>query len=475
MVENPSSEPSVNPVGLQIAQAFGVENVYLLRHVTDEEFSKKCEEMLSEKKKTFADILAWRDYMEDIKNPRPQLYVVTARIVDTVSKLPLPDGEAYNGFQDKRSISWFVKEIQGTSKLFQLSCRAEWLFLTNACKPLVRSAMLKQVECNCGDEVWMHDYDQMLAVAEDYLTTKYRRSDDPSRYEARIINVRQRSAESVYAYLDRVTELVSQGQNCGLQLSPEQVCSAFRLGLLGRLRKTANVQFSTVTRASTLASELTRFSELNPWVLESSSTDRVETALIAAGLVLSTDVMKKTFSTASDELVATRQVTMCLILLDAKSTEFMLYWQPYVIDTGLPGCDGLFGRDILQWGDTGLEVLTTDGLLSISKFLCTADELKCCQSTYRIDEDLLLPPDDNLVCDRDAMGPVDDDNDDTGTITSCADNVDPKLLKVNRLEVETVLILIPYHYFCLINRPLLLLLNQHDIVIGPGCDLTRGS
>ncbi|KAF4653880.1 hypothetical protein FOL46_008961 [Perkinsus olseni] len=190
MVENPSSEPSVNPVGLQIAQAFGVENVYLLRHVTDEEFSKKCEEMLSEKKKTFADILAWRDYMEDIKNPRPQLCesstasrthgsltsdepdVVTARIVDTVSKLPLPDGEAYNGFQDKRSISWFVKEIQGTSKLFQLSCRAEWLFLTNACKPLVRSAMLKQVECNCGDEVWMHDYDQMLAVAEDYLTTK---------------------------------------------------------------------------------------------------------------------------------------------------------------------------------------------------------------------------------------------------------------------------------------------------------------
>ncbi|KAF4756276.1 hypothetical protein FOZ62_017545 [Perkinsus olseni] len=606
MVENPSSEPSVNPVGLQIARAFGVENVYLLRHVTDEEFSKKCEEMLTEKKKTFADILAWCDYMEDIKNPRPQLCesstasrthgsltsdepdVVTARIVDTVSKLPLPDGEAYNGFQDRRSISWFVKEIQGTSKLFQLSCRAEWLFLTNACKPLVRSAMLKQVECDCGDEVWMHDYDQMLAVAEDYLTTKYRRSDDPSRYEARIINVRQRSAESVYAYLDRVTELVSQGQNCGLQLSPEQVCSAFRRGLLGRLRKTANVQFSTVTRASTLASELTRFSELNPWVLESSSTDRVgvsqasttvnnnnnnangtadrssrtyisdvefnflrsnryciafaksgscprtncrfthasikdvrdkissqerpvndatantttvaaasipsgstpltattngktdskqvtstakycsddvsenstlrvpqlsdffvevdtgcsssiitskvETTLIAAGLVLSTDVMKKTFSTASDELVATRQVTMCLVLLDAKSTEFMLYWQPYVIDTGLPGCDGLFGRDILQWGDTGLEVLTTDGLLSISKFLCTADELKCCQSTYRIKEDLLLPPDDNLVCDRDAMGPVDDDNDDTGTIASCADNVDPKLLKVNRLK-----------------------------------------
>ncbi|KAF4661132.1 hypothetical protein FOZ61_003489 [Perkinsus olseni] len=74
MVENPSSEPSVNPVGLQIAHAFGVENVYLLRYVTDEEFAEKCEEMLTDKKTTVADILTWCDYMESIEDTRPQLY-----------------------------------------------------------------------------------------------------------------------------------------------------------------------------------------------------------------------------------------------------------------------------------------------------------------------------------------------------------------------------------------------------------------
>ncbi|EER11294.1 hypothetical protein Pmar_PMAR012053 [Perkinsus marinus ATCC 50983] len=57
MVENPPTTPS-SPVGLQIAEAFGVENIYLLRRVTDGEFTKKCEEMLTDKKATFGDILA---------------------------------------------------------------------------------------------------------------------------------------------------------------------------------------------------------------------------------------------------------------------------------------------------------------------------------------------------------------------------------------------------------------------------------
>ncbi|KAF4707058.1 hypothetical protein FOZ62_009332, partial [Perkinsus olseni] len=74
MVENPSSDSSVNPAGLQIAQAFGVENVYLLRYVSDEEFAEKCEEMLTDEKTTVADILTWCDYMESIEDTRPQLY-----------------------------------------------------------------------------------------------------------------------------------------------------------------------------------------------------------------------------------------------------------------------------------------------------------------------------------------------------------------------------------------------------------------
>ncbi|KAF4741829.1 hypothetical protein FOZ62_006507, partial [Perkinsus olseni] len=74
MVENPSSEPSVNPVGLQIAHALGVENVYLLRYVTDEESADKCEEMLTDEKKSVADILTWCDYMESIESTRLQMY-----------------------------------------------------------------------------------------------------------------------------------------------------------------------------------------------------------------------------------------------------------------------------------------------------------------------------------------------------------------------------------------------------------------
>ncbi|KAF4741106.1 hypothetical protein FOZ62_013584, partial [Perkinsus olseni] len=58
----------------QIAHAFGVENVYLLRYVTDEEFAEKCEEMLTDNKTTVADILTWCDYMESIEDTRPQLY-----------------------------------------------------------------------------------------------------------------------------------------------------------------------------------------------------------------------------------------------------------------------------------------------------------------------------------------------------------------------------------------------------------------
>ncbi|KAF4683517.1 hypothetical protein FOZ60_009018 [Perkinsus olseni] len=88
MVENPSSESSVNPVGLEIAQAFGVENVYLLRYVTDEEFADKCEEMLTDKKKSVADILTWCDYMESIENTRPQMYrSVSVSIKDVRDKM----------------------------------------------------------------------------------------------------------------------------------------------------------------------------------------------------------------------------------------------------------------------------------------------------------------------------------------------------------------------------------------------------
>ncbi|KAF4650348.1 hypothetical protein FOL47_001230 [Perkinsus chesapeaki] len=297
MVENPpASTPT--PVSQQIASAFGVstENISILRHITNDEFNMKTDELQQQQELGFATVLAWRDYMEGIKNPPSQSTVpslsassghsdedpelVTARIVETVTKLPVPDGECYNGYQDRRSISWYLKEIQGTVRLYQLSARAEWLFLTNAFKPHARSALLKEVERDCGPQVWMYDFGEMVAAAHDYLSTKYRRSDDPSRYEGRIINIKQRNGESVFAYLDRSSDLVSQGLNCGLQLSEEQICNAYRRGLLSKLRKTANVQFSTLTRASKLASELSRFAELNPWVLDSNTSDKFNSAQV---------------------------------------------------------------------------------------------------------------------------------------------------------------------------------------------------
>ncbi|KAF4739266.1 hypothetical protein FOZ63_006868, partial [Perkinsus olseni] len=57
-----------------IAHALGVENVYLLRYVTDEESADKCEEMLTDEKKSVADILTWCDYMESIESTRLQMY-----------------------------------------------------------------------------------------------------------------------------------------------------------------------------------------------------------------------------------------------------------------------------------------------------------------------------------------------------------------------------------------------------------------
>ncbi|KAF4683965.1 hypothetical protein FOZ60_008375, partial [Perkinsus olseni] len=68
MVENPSSEPSVNPVGLQIAHAFGVENVYLLRYVTDEEFAEKCEEKIRRRL-----LLLYRSANVSIKDVRDRM------------------------------------------------------------------------------------------------------------------------------------------------------------------------------------------------------------------------------------------------------------------------------------------------------------------------------------------------------------------------------------------------------------------
>ncbi|KAF4649769.1 hypothetical protein FOZ61_001003, partial [Perkinsus olseni] len=100
MVENPSPASSMNSIGLQIAQAFGVENekVYLLRYVTDEEFAEKCEEMLTDEKMTEADILAWCDYMESIEDNRPQLYrsthVSIKDVRDKMGSQERPAGDA---------------------------------------------------------------------------------------------------------------------------------------------------------------------------------------------------------------------------------------------------------------------------------------------------------------------------------------------------------------------------------------------
>ncbi|KAF4678537.1 hypothetical protein FOZ62_031206, partial [Perkinsus olseni] len=86
MMENPSPDSSMNSIGLQIAQAFGVENekVYLLRYVTDDEFADKCEEMFTDKKKTLADIFAWYDYMKSIKPTRSPMCRCTHAPIEDV-------------------------------------------------------------------------------------------------------------------------------------------------------------------------------------------------------------------------------------------------------------------------------------------------------------------------------------------------------------------------------------------------------
>ncbi|KAF4752738.1 hypothetical protein FOZ62_026102, partial [Perkinsus olseni] len=95
MVENPSPDSLMSSIGLQIAHAFGVENIYLLRYVTDEEFADKCEEVLTDKKMTVADILAWCDYMESIEDNRPQLYRSShVSIKDVRDKMGSQEGPA---------------------------------------------------------------------------------------------------------------------------------------------------------------------------------------------------------------------------------------------------------------------------------------------------------------------------------------------------------------------------------------------
>ncbi|KAF4731186.1 hypothetical protein FOZ62_009315, partial [Perkinsus olseni] len=137
-----------------IAQAFGVENVYLLRYVTDEEFAEKCEEMLADKKMTGADILAWCDYMESIEDNRPQLYRSTHVSIKDVR-------DKSNGKIDSKQVTSTAKycsdDVSEDSTL-----RVPWL-----------SDFFVEVGTVCSSSIMMSDVETALIAADSFLTVSH--------------------------------------------------------------------------------------------------------------------------------------------------------------------------------------------------------------------------------------------------------------------------------------------------------------
>ncbi|KAF4709123.1 hypothetical protein FOZ62_031443, partial [Perkinsus olseni] len=86
-------------------------NVYLSRYVTDEKFDEKCEEMLADEEKTFADILAWCGYMESIEDTRPQLYRSTHVSIEDAFDQSIDPAEA-SGDCEEGAIEVYTARVQ---------------------------------------------------------------------------------------------------------------------------------------------------------------------------------------------------------------------------------------------------------------------------------------------------------------------------------------------------------------------------
>ncbi|KAF4649164.1 hypothetical protein FOZ61_001664, partial [Perkinsus olseni] len=135
------------------------------------------------------------------------------------------------------------------------------------------------------------------------------------------------------------------------------------------------------------------------------------------------DVIKvdQSFTTASGSksLHASRRVYVTITIIDSDGESHKMDWQPYVVDTAIPQCDGLLGKDLIIFGERGLEISLPEGTMDLALFWCTRPEMDTLQPVSSIPFQRLPtitgPTADD---DDDCLDSNDDANDDALKVTS---------------------------------------------------------
>ncbi|KAF4650308.1 hypothetical protein FOL47_001258 [Perkinsus chesapeaki] len=105
--------------------------------------------------------------------------------------------------------------------------------------------------------------------------------------------------------------------------------------------------------------------------------------LSESNLVRDVVSVDQSFSTASgpNALHANKRAYVEISVYDINNVAHKLVWQPYVVNSVIPQCDGLFGKDVLLFGDRGLEILLADGAYDLALFWCSRTDVIECQFT----------------------------------------------------------------------------------------------
>ncbi|KAF4758720.1 hypothetical protein FOZ63_020835, partial [Perkinsus olseni] len=307
MVENPD-------VLRSLCVLLHAENAEALLSLSNEHVTKAFQDALTEKRADLSQVLTWTTYLAQLRlkqqeqqqqqqvqgqqppqQPHPALGMPPnsarssgsgpsnttmasswisefgeepqqsmSKIMSLIRNIPLPDNKCYQGYADTRSITWYINRLSDESRLHGLHPKSAWLLLTSAFAPTVRGDLLHHVQSHCRENEWMVNFTAMLERAVRYLREKYARSDDPTYHESRLFGIRQQPSETLFQFLDRVTNETAQGRACGLSFSRQQICMHFRRGLIGQYARVANLHYASIDDASDLACQLDRYFQLNP-------------------------------------------------------------------------------------------------------------------------------------------------------------------------------------------------------------------
>ncbi|KAF4717933.1 hypothetical protein FOZ63_033983, partial [Perkinsus olseni] len=189
MVENSLADSAENlpPAVVKVCALLGVKDSTLLRFLPDAEIDKYCSKFVGDGAVSLKETLSFRSYVASLRSALAEAATTSSdigavsfasgddhaadevptmsRMLQIVKSIQLPNDRYYEGYQDDRSVTWFVSELSNEARLYQL--------------------------------------DRMSGLGVDYLRSTYSASDDPSFLEDRISSLRQKGDENVFHYLDR--------------------------------------------------------------------------------------------------------------------------------------------------------------------------------------------------------------------------------------------------------------------------------